>query len=592
MEHDMTNPGPHQHQHQHYNDQSSNDNAAEKATGDLPTTPNNHHPYASQGSYDTTVNRDTASFNGNNNDCSDSKTNSFSTLASHPSISTTTSSIQQHQQPTPTTPHTSGSRHREDALVNPTLSPDADERCSTLLESELSTFTLREQQRLQSEQQLSSSPSSSFSSASSATVQERHLSQSLQTLKHQHERTLVHLSKAQTDATSLRAQLDEKEQLLQQLQSRMKEQTQELKEVLLDRDSLSLEMVECHTDNAKFLKRLRGSSEAIEQLQIENRHLIDQLRESRAKVAEVSEAKAQVAVALERERSRAQQAALELERVVVRYKDEVERLQDLVLAMGHKHVQVQAQLSFLQQEHARALSQAQPQVLDQEKQKQPLAVEAGESTMPQEQGPVDLTTRNRSNSTTVSTPSTEAPLSSQKQEHGGLVLGDGALASILTSIASSTHTRRSKATRRFTVNASSTSSSHSHTHHRVFTPSTLEQRKHEFLMDQITVLQRGYDSMRQEKITLELQLDMMQKQHQYNEQQRHKRQDSQRKALGQHHHHHYPFKGIHTPTHQQNYDNLPQYQPSDMVGLIDQTVVALQLRVMKSLSTLSAYGPE
>ncbi|KAG0262123.1 hypothetical protein BG011_000320 [Mortierella polycephala] len=569
----MTNPDPHQHQHQHDSDQSSNDNTALKAAGGLPPTPNTlHHPHASQVSYDSTANRDTAFSNGNNNnnnnnnnDCSAGQTKPFSTLPSHPSISTTTSSTLQHQQLTSTTSRISGSDQREDAPVNPTLSTVVDERCRALLESELSTFTLRGQQHQQSEQQLPSSPSSSFSSSSSssATVHEKHLSQSLQTLKHQHERTLAHLSKAQTDVASLRTQLDEKEQSLQQLQSRMQERTQELKEVLLDRDSLSQEMMECHTDNAKFLKRLRGSSDAVERLQIENRHLIDQLRESRAKVAEISEAKARVTVALERERSRAQQAALDLERVVVRYKDEVERMQDLVLAMGHKHVQVQAQFSSLQQAHARAQSQAQAQApsqaLDQEEQKQPLAIVAGESTVTQEQGLFDLTTVNRPSSTTASTSSTKASsLPSQKQQHESFVLGDGALASILTSIASSTHSRRSKPTRRFTVNASSNSSSYSHNRHQAFTPLTLEQRKHEFLMDQITVLQRGYDSVRQEKITLELQLDMVQKQHQYNEQQRHKRQDSERKALG----HHYPQKDIHMPAHQQNYDNLPHYQLS------------------------------
>src|SRR5689334_17804748 len=107
-------------------------------------------------------------------------------------------------------------------------------------------------------------------------------------------------------------------------------------------------MVECHSDNAKFLKRLRGSTDMLGSLQDENRSLMEQLRELRARVTELTEDRSKLSETLERERQRTSQATLGLEAVVTRYKDEVERLQDLVLAMGHKHVQTQTQLSFLQ----------------------------------------------------------------------------------------------------------------------------------------------------------------------------------------------------------------------------------------------------
>ncbi|ORZ13776.1 hypothetical protein BCR41DRAFT_354971 [Lobosporangium transversale] len=76
---------------------------------------------------------------------------------------------------------------------------------------------------------------------------------------------------------------------------------------------------------------------------------------------------------------------------------------------------------------------------------------------------------------------------------------------MVSSVAVNSHFRRSKPKRRFTLNT---------TFHQE-APLTIEQRKCEFLMDQITVLQRGYDKLRQEKATVELQLEMMQRQHQF-----------------------------------------------------------------------------
>ena len=69
-----------------------------------------------------------------------------------------------------------------------------------------------------------------------------------------------------------------------------------------------------------------------------------------AKVVAVSDEKLELTEILDKEKHRGNQASLELEKVVARYKAEVEKLQDLVLMMGNRHVQVQAQLQFLQQQ--------------------------------------------------------------------------------------------------------------------------------------------------------------------------------------------------------------------------------------------------
>ncbi|KAG0365298.1 hypothetical protein BGZ54_006682, partial [Gamsiella multidivaricata] len=418
-----------------------------------------------------------------------------------------------------------GSRqsHRQSAFFSPPLtstyppSPGSfsvsnsplQERCEAL-ESELSELRNRFQR---SEQHL--------------TVREKRLSQaqqkshnteqSLRTLKQQHEMTLIRLSKVQAEATQSRTLLEEKHKEIQELKTQVQHQARDLKEAVMERDSLSLEMVDCHADNAKFLRRLRTSNDKTDQLQDENRHLIEQLRELRARIVEILDERAKLSDTLGRERYRAGQAALELERVVARYRDEVERLQDLVLAMGHKHVQVQRQLAFLQQQ-----AQAQMQM----GQKQQLAIEHPDS-QGQEQAQA-LVHRPSSASSALYSPSTHSSVTggasshstSALSSHGGLVLGDGALASILSSVAASSHSRRSKPTRRFTMNALPKEA-----------PQTLEQRKCELLMDQITVLQRGHDNLRQEKITLELQLDLMQRQHGFQQQQRERRRGPQRKAL-------------------------------------------------------------
>lgn len=321
----------------------------------------------------------------------------------------------------------------------------------------------------------------------------------LGTLRQQHEVTVDQLKDAQREMAQATTQLQSQKDLIERLESQTQDQESQLKEVLLDRDSLSMEMMEAHSDNAIFLKRLRTSTDKVEKLQQENRHLIEQLRELRAKVVAVSDEKLELTVILDREKHRGNQASLELERVVARYKAEVEKLQDLVLVMGNRHAQVQAQLQFLQTQNLRP--QQQRETL------------SSISTTNEHKALARNSVRSSTNTTPI-TPSTSS-------KHGSLMLGDGAIASILASVATSSASRRSKPTRRFTVNAS---------HQEA--PLTLEQRKCEFLMDQITVLQRGYDTLRQEKVTLELQVDLMQRQHQYHQQQRQKRRDSQRRTLG------------------------------------------------------------
>ncbi|KAG0336092.1 hypothetical protein BG000_006942 [Podila horticola] len=338
----------------------------------------------------------------------------------------------------PITTNTTSTEHHTKAQIQPKQHSLPSPPLSSVHPTANSGFFLKSplQERCEAlESELSSLRARLKRSERSSTVREKRLSifqqQStdahhvLGTLRQQHEVTVDQLKDAQREMAQATTQLQSQKDLIERLESQTQDQESQLKEVLLDRDSLSMEMMEAHSDNAKFLKRLRTSTDKVEKLQQENRHLIEQLRELRAKVVAVSDEKLELTVILDREKHRGNQASLELERVVARYKAEVEKLQDLVLVMGNRHAQVQAQL------------------------------------------------------------------------------------------------QRSKPTRRFTVNAS---------HQEA--PLTLEQRKCEFLMDQITVLQRGYDTLRQEKVTLELQVDLMQRQHQYHQQQRQKRRDSQRRTLG------------------------------------------------------------
>ncbi|KAG0252040.1 hypothetical protein BGZ95_006726 [Linnemannia exigua] len=376
-----------------------------------------------------------------------------------------------------------------------------------------------------------------------STVREKRLSQyqqqssntqvSLQTLKHQHELVLAQLSKVQAESSQLRNQLDTTAIENKQLKTQVQEQKRELKEVTLDRDSLSLEMVECHSDNAKFLKRLRGSTDQVGSLQDENRSLIEQLRELRARVTDLTEDKLRLSDTLERERHRTSQAALGLEAVVTRYKGEVGRLQDLVLAMGHKHVQTQAQLAFLQklqQQQHQQQQQQQQRVIQQTAESSSSSPSQGQSPLGQQKKAFVSHQHSASTSSVpyslVSSLVQSPPQPLQPPLHGGLVLGDGALASILSSVAASSNSRRSKPARRFTINGAAQQQQQQEA------PLTLEQRKCKFLMDQITVLQRGYDNLRQEKVTLELQLDLAQRQYEYQQQHRQRRRSSQRRTLG------------------------------------------------------------
>ncbi|KAF9150480.1 hypothetical protein BG015_007726 [Linnemannia schmuckeri] len=328
----------------------------------------------------------------------------------------------------------------------------------------------------------------------------------------------------------LRNQLETTSAENRQLKTQVQEQKRELREVTLDRDSLSLEMVECHSDNAKFLKRLRGSTDMLGSLQDENRSLIEQLRELRARVTELIEDRSRLSETLERERQRTSQATLGLEAVVTRYKDEVERLQDLVLAMGHKHVQTQAQLSFLQkiQQQHQQQKQQQAESLSSSQSKSPSGDHSSKALVHHQKHPSESSTSSTLHSLIQSHSSLLSPSQPPQQTlHGGLVLGDGALASILSSVAASSLSRQSKPTRRFTINGAAQQQKQ-----KQDASLTLEQRKSKFLMDQITVLQRGYDNLRQEKITLELQLDQMQRQYEFQQQQRQRRRSSQRRTLG------------------------------------------------------------
>ncbi|KAF9417420.1 hypothetical protein BGZ94_009972 [Podila epigama] len=358
--------------------------------------------------------------------------------------------------------------------------------------------------------------------------------QALNTLRHQHELTLAQLKDAQDEAVKAKEQLQNQTVQVQQLKEQTQDQACQLKEVLLDRDSLSMEMAECHTDNAKFLKRLKASTDKVERLQQENRLLIEQLRELRVKVVSVSDEKMHCMEALDNEKHRGSKATLDLEQEVVKYKTQVDKLQELVLMMGNRHVQLQAQLQFHQQQAQRYYQQLQQQQQPQqshhsEHHQRPSLGHASSLYTPIEHKalvPHNPNTQSSStvsstvSSTTASTTTTAAaPPTTSK--HTSLMLGDTAITTLLASVATSSNAKRNKTTRRFTVNAK---------HQEA--PLTLEQRKCEFLLDQISALQRGYDTLRQEKVTLELQVDLMQRQHQYHQQQRQKRRESQRRTLG------------------------------------------------------------
>ncbi|KAG9066979.1 hypothetical protein KI688_012891 [Linnemannia hyalina] len=334
----------------------------------------------------------------------------------------------------------------------------------------------------------------------SSTIREKRLSifqqqstdshHSLQSLKTQHDTNLAQFQQAQRDLASAQTSLSTKDAMVRHLEAMAMEQESQLKEVLTDREALATEMMESHNENAKQQKRLKNSTDKVEKLQQENRQLIEQLRELRTKVVDVSDAKLDAMETMSREKAIDGKTIQELEKETAKSRIEIDRLQDLVMNMGNRHVQVQAQLSFFQQQAIQLQHQ-----LDLYSTLDGSSIAAGEGTG-----------------------------GSVATKHSSLVLTDGTLSSLLSSVATVATTslnRRSKPTRRFTVNAP-----------RKVDDLTMEQRKCQFLMDQIAVLQRGYDSLRQEKVTLELQIDLMQRQHQYHQHQRQKRRESQRRTLG------------------------------------------------------------
>ncbi|KAF9354746.1 hypothetical protein BGX26_007398 [Mortierella sp. AD094] len=361
------------------------------------------------------------------------------------------------------------------------------ERCEAL-ETELSTLRLRLRQ-----------------SERSSTVREKRLSlfqqqtsdtqQSLQAATLQFESTFSQLRDTEQKFNEMKTSLAHSEDLVCQLEETNQEQKCKLDEILSERESLTMEMKDSHAENTKLQKRIKTSTEKVEKLQQENRQLIEQLERLRTEAT-------QKPATQPGSTERGGRDAIELEKEVNKYRAEVERLQDIVLMMSNRHVQVQAQLTFFQQQAQQLEHQ-----LDQSHQSTP-----DHSNSNANKAPVLHWTNSSTTTTTTA------------RKHGSLMMGESTLTSLLTSVASvaaTSHSRRAKPTRRFTVNAP-----------RKDGELTLEQRKCEFLMDQISVLQRGYDSLRQEKVTLELQIDLMQRQHQYHQQQRQKRRESQRRTLG------------------------------------------------------------
>ncbi|KAF9949329.1 hypothetical protein BGZ72_008868 [Mortierella alpina] len=331
--------------------------------------------------------------------------------------------------------------------------------------------------------------------------------QSMHTLKLQYESVLTRLQDTQYELAHVKDAVSTKDERIEQLEAAARDQKCNLAAILSDRDALSTEMKESHAENAKQSRKLRASADKVEKLQQENRQLIEQLQELRTRTLRDSDANLPTGGAPVQDEAKDANIITESRSEATPSKAEVDRLQDLVLMMSNRHVQLQAQLSFFQQQSQQLQKQLEEHL------------QAAERTRSQDYNSSSRTVARMSTSTSSSTTAT-CPAS----KHGSLMFGDGVLAALLTSVASSATTagsRRTKPTRRFTVNAP-----------RKEGELTMEQRKCEFLMDQITVLQRGYDTLRQEKVTLELQLDLMQRQHQYHQQQRQKRRDSQRRTLG------------------------------------------------------------
>ncbi|KAI1296379.1 hypothetical protein EDD11_007356 [Mortierella claussenii] len=464
--------------------------------------------------------------------------NPSSTTSSRGSVDKTATTLkdhhhhQQHQQyqyqrrqsslpsPPPTSQPTPSTSSDVDALFSNTPpSLPSSRRSST------SPSTLRQRcDALESE--LSQLRSQLYHSEQTSTLKEKRLSQaqqqssntqqSLQTLKQQHELTLIHLSKLQAETSRIRTQLEEHVKENKVSKQQVSHLSRELKEATLERDSLIVEMQECHSDNAKFLKRLRISNDQVDGLQDENRYLIEQLRELRARVGEAVGEKTRIGETLHLERHRSGQVTLELKRVVSMYKDKVERLQDQVLAMGHKHVQDQARLAIEQGKNNRSSPQMRLATATTTIVNSTSTSSSSETASPQ----VSLATSGAdSGYSSVSLQSQEQQQQLVRRDTA-FTFGDDALASVLPSVTTSSSSRRYKPTRRFTVNMGC------HYQKAFLTP---EQQKCESLMDQITVLQREYDKLRQEKETLELQLDLIQRQLTFREQQQQGQEQRQRR---------------------------------------------------------------
>ncbi|KAF9584681.1 hypothetical protein BGW38_005591 [Lunasporangiospora selenospora] len=312
--------------------------------------------------------------------------------------------------------------------------------------------------------------------------------QSFQSLRLDLEVVRSKLHERERELAEAKSIVGEKNGQIQQFEAIGREHSNQLQEILVDRDALSKEMATGHADHARTQKRLDASVCKVEKLQQENRQLMDQLMALRNKDTSESNSVEDSDICT-------------TSKDVEQYKAEVDRLQELLLSMSSRHVQDQAQVQFFQQQSRQI--QRQLDLLEQQAvtgSSEPAAVLASQPK--------------------PSSPSSSPSSSASARKHGSL--GEIALSSLLSSVAAaSSYSRRTKPSRRFTVNAP-----------RKEGELVLEQRKCEFLMEQISVLQRGYDTLRQEKVTLELQLDLMQRQHQYHQQQRQKRRESQRRTLG------------------------------------------------------------
>ncbi|KAF9435366.1 hypothetical protein BGZ76_006430 [Entomortierella beljakovae] len=303
------------------------------------------------------------------------------------------------------------------------------------------------------ESELSDLRSKLHRSEQSSVVREKRLSQaqqhssntqqSLQTLKQQHEMTLIQLSKTQGEANSSRIRLEERETENQQLKTQVKSLASELREVTLDRDSLSMEMVECHADNSKFLKRLRVSNDKVDRLQDENRYLIEQLRELRSRMADLSEKRVVLSETLDHERQQTVKLRIEHEEAFIKHKKENEELKGLVAALEKN--QIQNSIDALQ-----TIENQQPQHQQQQQQSEQLD-DVSQTCELHEYVSKSSATPPLSFTDTAPPLNSSDILNQQEQHHPeSFDAGESTLTSIISSIssvASGGHFRRSKSIR-------------------------------------------------------------------------------------------------------------------------------------------------